>query len=140
MISIELAHLLANFSSTFQPMIEFNRAVYIRNPAICLMLVQVFSCPLQAINLHKGMGHQPVWHISVVSHSLVIYLIYTPKPEGHRREGVGVHIRQITWAHDTTIKQSMIYSVNTLFYLKAFLVSLCDISMIIFNSIVDCQY
>ena len=41
-------------------------------------------------------------YVIVVSWALVICLICRPKPEGRKPEGVGVHIRQITRAHDTT--------------------------------------
>ena len=41
-------------------------------------------------------------YVIVVSWAQVICLICTPKPEGYRLEGVGIHIRLIMRACDTT--------------------------------------
>ena len=86
-ISIELTHLLARIISMFQLIFEFNRAVYIINPIVNLVLAWVIGRPR---------------YVSVVLCALVICLICTPVPLGLQPSDLGVHIRQITWAHDTT--------------------------------------
>ena len=103
--------------STFQLIIEFNRAVYIGNPIVCIVLAQVISRPQQATSLHKGAGYQPALSISVVSCALVICLICTPTPSGLRPSGLGLHIKQITRAHDTTITYTTTYCIYNLVWL-----------------------
>ena len=48
-MSVEFTQLLAKITRTFQPMIKFNRAIYIRDPVVCLVLTWVTRHPQQTI-------------------------------------------------------------------------------------------
>jgi len=65
-VSVEFTHL--NVAGTFQPMIEFNRAVYLRNP-VNLMLAWAIGRPWQAISLIRA------WAISLHGTCQAVYQV-----------------------------------------------------------------
>jgi len=94
-ISLGLLHSLTNLAVTMLTIIKFCWYVYIMDSVIALILARVIGRLPRAISLQS-------WYISVVSWALVICLICTPTSLGLWSLGSGVHIRKITWVHDTT--------------------------------------
>ena len=49
---------------------------------------------------------------SIISSALMIYLTCTPTQSGLYPSGLVIHIRQITWAHDTTSQYNVLCNMR----------------------------